>query len=62
MATDAKWANVPRCKSDFCGGAMVLERALLRCLACSDTRPATADEARKAMLAWTEVTHHVVDA
>lgn len=34
---------------------MQLERGQLVCLACGDTRPATADEARKAMLAWTEI-------
>lgn len=61
MATDAKWSAVPRCKDDYCGGACVLVRALLQCVACGAVRPATSEEARKAMLAWTEVTH-VVDA
>ena len=55
MTKRTKWSDVPRCKADFCGGACELIRAQLRCLACNDVRPATPEEARLALLAWSEV-------
>lgn len=48
-------SEAPRCREDWCGGLMELERALLVCIACHSTRPATPDEARRCLLAWSEV-------
>ena len=48
-------AEAPRCSEPWCGGPCELVRAELRCAECGSTRPATPDEARRCLLAWSEV-------